>query len=184
MFIAAFTIGFTTSWVLSLVLCPMLPVLFFGGWLMSKVLQEGTKRNRGAFEKAGGIAEEVIYNIKTVASFANFDWEKKRFYDKLEESYQAGKKNALKGGIGNGIIFIAIFGTYCLAIWYGSVLISGEAYNPNTKAKFQAGDVLTCLFSIVFGAFSLGQASPSIKAIFELVELQLISMSLRREYLR
>jgi ATP-binding cassette subfamily B (MDR/TAP) protein 1 len=145
----------------------MLPILFFGGWFMSKFLQEGSKKNRGAFEKAGGIAEEVIYNIKTVASFANFDWEKKRFYENLQESYTAGKKNALKAGVGNGILFLAIFGTYCLAIWYGSVLIYNKQKNGNTGKDFQAGDVLICLFTIVFGAFSLGQASPSIKAIFE-----------------
>jgi ATP-binding cassette subfamily B (MDR/TAP) protein 1 len=121
---------------------------------MFKFLQDDSKKNRGAFEKAGGIAEEVIYNIKTVASFANFDWEKKRFYENLQVSYTAGKKNSLKAGLGNGILFLAMFGTYCLAIWYGSVLIYNKEKNGNTGKDFQAGDVLICLFTIVFGAFS------------------------------
>ena len=33
------------------------------------------------WELAGGIAEEILYNIRTVAYFANFDYELKRFYE-------------------------------------------------------------------------------------------------------
>ena len=33
---------------------------------------------RKTYEKAGGVAEEMLYNIKTVASFGNFDFENER----------------------------------------------------------------------------------------------------------
>jgi ATP-binding cassette subfamily B (MDR/TAP) protein 1 len=167
MFMASFVLGFTTSWSLSLVLLSTFPLLLIGGWYISKVQQEGSKRNRGAFEKAGGIAEEVLYQIKTVASFANFKWEKNRFEEKLEESYKAGRTNSFKNGLGTGLIVLSIYGSYTLAIWYGSLVIHNQDINPVTGNPFKAGDVLTCLFSIVFGAMSLGQASPSMKAIAE-----------------
>ena len=35
--------------------------------------------SRKTYEYAGGIAEEMLYNIKTVASFANFNFETTRF---------------------------------------------------------------------------------------------------------
>jgi ATP-binding cassette subfamily B (MDR/TAP) protein 1 len=167
MFVSSFIVGFTTSWSLSLVLCSGIPILLVGGWYVSKRLQEGSKRNRSAFEKAGGIAEEVLYQIKTVASFANFKWEKDRFNEKLEESYQAGKSNSFKNGLGNGLILLSIYGSYSLAIWYGSLIIYNQDINPISGKPFKAGDVLTVLFSIVFGALALGQASPSIKAVAE-----------------
>lgn len=145
----------------------MFPLIALGGMIITKSLQEGARKNRQAYEQAGGIAEEVLYKIKTVASFANFKYEKERFEEKLELSYQAGKGDAWKMGVGTGLIFLAIYSTYCLAIWYGSTLISEEKYNDNKARKFQVGDVITCMFSIIFGSMSLGQVAPSIKVINE-----------------
>jgi hypothetical protein len=39
---------------------------------------------RDVYESAGGIAEEILYNIRIIVSFANFDYELKRFYEKTE----------------------------------------------------------------------------------------------------
>ena len=38
--------------------------------------------------------------------------------------------------------------------------------NENEK-NFKAGNVITVIFAIIFGCFSLGQAAPNIKAIYE-----------------
>lgn len=134
---------------------------------MTKALQEGSTKNRQAFEKAGGIAQEILEKIKTVTSFSNYKYEMNRFDKNLEESLKAGIANGFKSGIGLGVIFWAIFAAYALAIWFGSVLIYNKEENKNSGQPFQAGDVLTVLFTIIFGSFSLGQASPNMKAISE-----------------
>jgi ATP-binding cassette subfamily B (MDR/TAP) protein 1 len=167
MFVASFVVGFTTSWKLSLVLCSMLPIIIISGFYMTKALQEGSKKNRQAFEKAGGIAQEILEKIKTVTSFSNYSYEINRFDKNLEESLKAGLSNGFKTGIGLGVIFWAIFAAYSLAIWFGSILIYNKEENKNSGQTFQAGDVLTVLFTIIFGSFSLGQASPNIKSISE-----------------
>jgi ATP-binding cassette subfamily B (MDR/TAP) protein 1 len=66
MFLSAFAVGYATSWKLSLVLTAMLPLLGIGGFLVTYLMQSSTKESREAYEKAGGIAEEVLYSIKTV----------------------------------------------------------------------------------------------------------------------
>jgi len=167
MFVASFIVGFTTSWKLSLVLCSMLPVIMVSGVYMTIALQEGSKKNRQAFEKAGGIAQEILEKMKTVASFSNYKYEINRFDKNLEEGLKAGISNGLKSGIGLGVIFFAIFAAYAIAIWFGSILINSREINGNTGELFQAGDILTVLFTIIFGSFSLGQASPNLKAISE-----------------
>ena len=53
---------------------------------MTKVNSRGNKLIKETWEKAGSIGEEILYNIKTVASFSNFDYELKRFYEKVETS--------------------------------------------------------------------------------------------------
>ncbi len=167
MAIGSFIVGFTYSWKLSLVLCSILPVLLIAAYGMIQAMRTSSVRNREAYEKAGGIAEECLKNIKTVSSFANYNYEIDRFTERLDESYQAGIKGGFKSGITMGFLYFLIFASYTLAIWFGSRLISQKEYNSNTQKTFAAGDVLTVLFTIVFGAFSLGQAAPNMKAITE-----------------
>jgi ATP-binding cassette subfamily B (MDR/TAP) protein 1 len=165
--IASFIVGFTYSWKLSLVLVSVLPLIIIGANLLVMALRTSSVKNRQAYEKAGGIAEEIIYQIKTVASFANFEYEIKRFDEKLQESLKAGLGGGFKSALTMGFLYFLVFASYTLAVWFGSRLIYEKEYNSNTGKPFAAGDVLTVLFTIVFGAFSLGQAAPNVKAISE-----------------
>ena len=166
-FIASFMVGYITSWQLSLVLTAMLPLLLVGGWCMAKAMQQGSSVNRESYEKAGGFAEEVIYNIKTVASFANFEYEKQKYDDYINKSMKAGIKSGFKAGFGIGFIIFVVYCSYSLAVGYGSHLIASQQVNKNNGTVFGSGDVITVLFSIIFGCLSLGQAAPNIRAMYE-----------------
>lgn len=166
-FVISFIIGYITSWKLSIVITAMLPLLGLGGWFMASAMKQGTAEMR-TYEKAGGMAEEILYQIKTVASFANFDYEIERYQSFLSASVKAGIAQGFKSGFGIGFIIFVIYASYALAIGYGSKLISDpNEINSNTGKKYGAGEVITVLFAIIFGCFSLGQAAPNLKAIFE-----------------
>ena len=58
------------------------------------VCMEGVMVNsRKTYERAGGIAEELLYNIKTVTTFVNFDFELQRFGELVDEVEKLEKKN-------------------------------------------------------------------------------------------
>ncbi|CAF4212609.1 unnamed protein product, partial [Rotaria sordida] len=80
---------------------------------------------------------------RTVLSYNGQEREEKRYEKHLDEA----KRNGIKKGAINGVT---------LGLWYGAKLIRDERYN--------IGKVLTVFFSIIFGAFSLGQASPHFQA--------------------
>jgi len=122
-----------------------------------------------AYEKAGGIAEECIKNIKTITSFANYDFEIARFNQRLEESYKAGLTGGFKSGLSLGLFYFLNFSSFALAIFYGSRLIILKEYNSNTNRLFAIGDILTVLISIVLGVLSLGRSGPHLKAIVEAI---------------
>jgi hypothetical protein len=83
-------------------------------------------RSREAYEKAGGIAEEVFYHIKTVASFANFEYEKKRFSDKIEETYKAAK-DTIEDSYRSGIVLLWVLYEFLFIHWlWESFNISGR----------------------------------------------------------
>ncbi|XP_044534852.1 ATP-dependent translocase ABCB1-like [Gracilinanus agilis] len=79
-----------------------------------------------------------------------------RYNTNLEEAKKIGINKAITANISIGAAFLLIYASYALAFWYGTTLIlSGE---------YTIGSVLTVFFSVLIGAFSIGQASPSIEA--------------------
>ena len=65
-------------------------------------------------------------------------------------------------------MFLAsIFGTYAYSYYMGSVWIEHDFWNHTFHRVYSAGDILSCFFGIVFGMFSVGMATPNLKAVAE-----------------
>jgi ATP-binding cassette subfamily B (MDR/TAP) protein 1 len=165
MAIASYITGFTVSWKLSIVMVSLVPFIIIGGISIMYLMRYSSTLDSRAYEAAGAVAEETINNIKTVASFSRFDFEIKRYKDNADISLKSGLRVGLYTGITMGFLFFIVFASYTLAVWYGSILISNQEYNPVTHAVFKVGDILIVLFTVVFGSFSIGQAAPNISAI-------------------
>ena len=60
------------------------------------------------YEKADGIAEEILYNIQTVCSFGNFEYERERFNNKLDLVF----------------IDLSTYIAFTIVIFYGNKIIS------------------------------------------------------------
>uniref|UniRef100_A0A8D1DE79 Multidrug resistance protein 1 n=1 Tax=Sus scrofa TaxID=9823 RepID=A0A8D1DE79_PIG len=109
-----------------------------------------------AYAKAGAVAEEVLAAIRTVIAFGGQKKELERYNKNLEEAKRIGIKKAITANISIGAAFLLIYASYALAFWYGTTLVLSNEYT--------IGQVLTVFFSVLIGAFSVGQASPSIEA--------------------
>ena len=166
MFVTGIIIGLITSWQITLVMIACLPLMVIGVMIATTFLRQGARVARKAYEKAGGIAEEVLYTIKTVSSFANYDFEQSRYNLKVEEAKFHGVENGKKTGYGMSAIFFVLYGMYALAIWYGASLIDKNTINGNGTV-INGGNVLTVLFSIIMAAVSLGSCAPNLKALSE-----------------
>jgi len=167
LFFSGLIIAFITSWKLTLVLLSVLPFLGIGAMLLTKAIQTASKKAAESYTKAGGVAEEVLYQIKTVASFANFEYEIDKYNNLVNDCKKISINNSIKSALGVAIIFFIIYSAYSLAIWFGSRLILEKEINHNTGDFFASGDILIVLLSVVMAGFSLGAAAPNIKAISE-----------------
>lgn len=132
-------------------------------YLMTIALTNSQTHLRKNYEEAGGIAEEVLYNIKTVASFSNFEHEKKRFNNKLEESFEKGKKGAIMSSFGRAFVFLFTFASYAFAVGIAGKIISEQ--DSGDEDALKSGNVMTVILTIVFGSYSIGQVLPNYKAI-------------------
>ncbi|KAK2488631.1 hypothetical protein MC885_007996 [Smutsia gigantea] len=155
-FFTGFIVGFTRGWKLTLVILAISPVLGVSAALWAKILSSFTDKELLAYAKAGAVAEEVLAAIRTVIAFGGQKKELERYNKNLEEAKRIGIKKAITSNISIGVAFLLIYASYALAFWYGTSLVLSNEYS--------IGQVLTVFFSVLVGAFSIGQTSPSIEA--------------------
>ena len=144
--IGGLVIAFITSWKLTLVMLAMSPLIFACILFLVMSLKKTIVGARKTYEKAGGVAEEMLCNIKTVASFVNFDFEIKRFNELIEQVHNFDKQKAYRLGVSIGSLIFCINLTFVIAIIYSRKLIADKEWNSNKHAPFQAGS----LFNIYF----------------------------------
>ncbi|XP_078283932.1 ATP-dependent translocase ABCB1-like [Rhinoraja longicauda] len=155
-FVAGFVVGFMKGWKLALVILALSPILGICAAILTKILTSFTKQEQSAYAKAGAVAEEALSAIRTVVAFGGQKKEVDRYLKKLIEGQKLGFKKAISSNVTIGLTYLLIYGSYALAFWYGSTLVLDEDYT--------IGTVLTVLFAVLIGAFSIGQSSPHIEA--------------------
>ncbi|KAM4874400.1 ATP-dependent translocase ABCB1 isoform 1-T1 [Thomomys bottae] len=155
-FCSGVIVGFTHGWKLTLVILAISPVLGLSAGIWTKVLSSFTDKELLAYAKAGAVAEEVLAAIRTVISFGGQSKELERYNKNLEEAERMGIKKAITANISIGVAFMLIYASYALAFWYGTSLVLSNEYS--------IGQVLTVFFSVLFGAITVGQATPNIEA--------------------
>ncbi|XP_059568176.1 phosphatidylcholine translocator ABCB4 isoform X2 [Myotis daubentonii] len=155
-FFAGFIVGFMRGWKLTLVIMAISPILGLSAAVWAKILSAFSDKELAAYAKAGAVAEEALGAIRTVIAFGGQNKELERYQKHLEVAKKIGIKKAISANISMGIAFLLIYASYALAFWYGSTLVISKEYT--------LGNAMTVFFSILIGAFSVGQAAPCIDA--------------------
>ena len=160
-FVTGLIIAFFASWKLTLVILCVSP--FLAGCIIYMVIsmRKSLFLSRKAYETAGGVAEEVLYNIKTVVSFGNFDFERQRFGHYIDLVHKLDKQSGFKLAISTAGVNFFYFLSYFVCILYAKSLLSKE--NPSIKP----GDVMTVCFATTMAVASFGMMAPNISIIQE-----------------
>uniref|UniRef100_W5LLF2 ATP-binding cassette sub-family B member 5 n=1 Tax=Astyanax mexicanus TaxID=7994 RepID=W5LLF2_ASTMX len=158
-FLAGIIIGFIYGWKLTLVIMSVSPLLAGSAAVWSKILATLTGKELSAYAKAGAVAEEILVAIRTVVAFNGQQKALEKYEKNLEDAKNFGVKKAITTNVSMGITQFFIFGTYALAFWYGTKLSVDEPEN------YSIGKVITVFFSVMIGAFSLGQGAPNLESV-------------------
>ena len=108
----------------------------------------------------------MLYNIKTVASFSNFEFEQKRFNEKIEVCYQLDLATVFKLGLAIGLLIFFLNATQTISLSYGRTLIRKDI-NANKGQDFTGADVIGVTFSTLMAIMGFGLIAPNIKIIQE-----------------
>ena len=162
-------ISFVVSYKLSLVILTVAPLTLFLIFFFAYNLKKASQTSKKAYEKAGGIAEEILYNIQTVCSFGNFDFEKERFNKNIDIVFKCDKDKAIKYGFSQSIIGLSTYIAFTVAIFYGKKLILEKEINHNTGDEFKVGDILIVILSMNTAVWSISCIAPNFKIIIDAV---------------
>eukprot|EP00727_Mastigamoeba_balamuthi_P007601 m51a1_g3461 putative multidrug resistance protein 1 (1653) ;mRNA; f:696341-702590 len=158
-FVAGWIVGFTKGWKMSLVLLVMVPVLVVVMGALSVIFRNLVTRAQEFYAQAGQVAEEYLSCIRTVTAFGVQRKALARYQENLGMSRKMGYRKGFAMGISFGALFFVLFGSYGLAIWYGSKLVDSGEMN--------AGLVLTVFYSIIMGAMALSQVGTLVSSFLE-----------------
>ncbi|KAG2290692.1 hypothetical protein Bca52824_050296 [Brassica carinata] len=155
-FVGGFVIAFIRGWLLTLVMLSSIPLLVMAGAGLAIVIARTASRGQTAYAKAAVVVEQTIGSIRTVASFTGEKQAISNYNKHLVTAYKAGVIEGGSTGLGLGTLFLVVFFSYALAVWYGGKLILDKGYT--------GGQVLNIIISVLTGSMSLGQASPCLTA--------------------
>lgn len=143
-FISGIIVGFTSSWLLSLVILATFPIFSLAAILMGVFVTKFTTKVQDAYADAGKVAEQAFSGIRTVQAFTL----QKRFvsiYTKeLEKARKAGFKRCIVLAFCTGFFIFVFFSTYALSLWYGSTLV--------IQGRITGSQVIITFFGIILGA--------------------------------
>ncbi|NXU57527.1 MDR1 protein, partial [Turnix velox] len=157
-FLAGIIIGFIHGWKLTLVILSVSPLLAASAAVWSTLLASLTAKELSAYAKAGAVAEEILTAIRTVVAFNGQQKALAKYDANLEMARSVGVKKSVTTNISLGVSQFLIFGSYALAFWYGTKLTAEDEH-------YDIGRVLIVFFSVLIGAFSLGQGAPNLESV-------------------
>ena len=157
--IAGFTIGFLTSWKLTLIICASFPVIIISVVISDYFSKKLVLKAKDLNDRAGGISEELLYNIKTVTSFCNFEWELNRYSQLIDEMNKFDRKRIIIQSLAFGLLYVASFISIAVCIIVAAKMIIAKEINPASKKPYNSGDiisVLSCVLNVIYSVSGLG----------------------------
>lgn len=130
-------------------------------------LEESISINQVNYNKAHGIAEEVFYNFKTVASFFNFKFELERFKAKIETAYNSGLKRTQKLSVIVALLNLFIFLGSSLGVLSSTYLMHSKDKSNFSETEIKPGDIYIVLSVILMSAVAVEEEMPNFKALME-----------------
>lgn len=79
-----------------------------------------------------------------VASFTGEKHAIDEYDNSLKTAYKSSVQEGLAAGVGIGSVMFIVFGTYALAVWFGSKMILDKGYT--------GGDVINIIFAVLTGS--------------------------------
>ncbi|CAM6102631.1 unnamed protein product [Calypogeia fissa] len=152
--VAGFAVGFSNQWRIALVTIGAMPCIALAGGFYAWSLGNATSKAESIYAEAGGVADQAVFQVRTVYSFVGEAKFVKAYSEALDKTLKYAMKSSLAKGLGMGVTHSCLFAAWALLLWYGGVLIR--------EGKVNGGDAIGVVFAVIIGGMAVGQALPNI----------------------
>ena len=151
------TAAFVYGWQLTLDILATFPLLPVVNYFLTKMQSSLAAKELHAYSTAGGVAEEVLTAIRTVAVLGGQDKEAERFEQSLVPATKMGVRRGLASAVAIGLTWAITYASYGLAFWYGIQLVIDSCLSNN---GYDAATLNVVFFNMLFSSIRIGQTSP------------------------
>ncbi|KAK3257511.1 hypothetical protein CYMTET_33405 [Cymbomonas tetramitiformis] len=157
--ISGFTIAFSISWKLALVVLSIMPFMAVAMGAFVMMMGRYTDKASQANSNTSSISQQALSSIRTVSALTLQKHISTLFEAeaiKRQEAEIAGNKSLM---LSIGVFIGLINASYALATWYGAQLVYDDELN--------GGEVLTVFWAILFGGMAFSQIGPAMEAVMK-----------------
>jgi ATP-binding cassette subfamily B (MDR/TAP) protein 1 len=122
--IAGFVIAFVRGWKLAIVVTSVIPFLLLAGFFNNHFLKQASDFMAKITCRAQGMAEEVLFSIKTVKVLNGESFESDNYRTQISRATEKAIDYGYIRGTMTSLFFFSIIMTYTIGFWYGTVLVS------------------------------------------------------------
>ena len=167
MVLAAMAVSIYQALQLTLVALAFAPLMIGGLYISNKTMERSAKMDDNSYKKAGGIVEEALTEIKTVAAHNAQTTEALKYTNSLQASYYATLKNGFKIGAGLGFSIASFRGMMAAIIVTAATLIRQEEDNWARGNSLDVGCTLVTMSVCLIAFNNVGVLTPCLKIIIE-----------------
>lgn len=163
MFINSWFIAFYVSTQLGLLALVQLPIQMVAGKIIEGSGMKAVFKLQAAYRDAGGISEEALYEVKTIAAYNGQERMAKLYQEKLRPCLDMQTRDGFTFGLGWSLYYATLFIFQGLLFWVASILITYEQENWLTGEQLAPGFVITLFFAVGVSSHQLGNALPALQ---------------------
>ncbi|XP_014273830.1 ATP-dependent translocase ABCB1 isoform X2 [Halyomorpha halys] len=154
-------IGLYADWMLTIGLLILFPVNYSVGSFSSRMAAQSAQRELEKYAAASEIANEVLSSIKTVAAYSSERKEHARYSKALYEGRDLAIRKYVSYAFSMFLVNSVTYIAYAIGFFLACDLIKAGYSTP--------GDVFTVFFSVMMGAFTLGNVIPHLNIVMTAV---------------
>jgi len=157
MFLGGFIVSFVGSWLFTLILLALVPVVAIGGAISGKFISEMSKKSEDIYSEASARSAEVLSGFETILSLNAARSEAARYEALIKKNLYIVKKKAFRiGGAMGALQFINNGFFYGVGMYIGGVLV-GQHQNSGGKRGVEIGDIFVAFFGMFIAGIGIGQ---------------------------
>lgn len=165
MFINSWLIAFFVSTQLALLALIQLPLQLFAGKIIEGSGIKAIAKLQAAYKEAGGISEEALYEVKTVAANNAQERVARLYQEKLKPTLKMQTQDGFMFGVGWSLYYATLFVFQGVLFYVGALLLEYEQDNWMTGEPTSPGFIVTVFFAVGVSSHQLGNALPAFQYI-------------------